>query len=293
MAMHTITAMFDSRAEAERAVEALVSQLGLIRSAIRVDANAPSSGSTADTTYESKGFLASLADLFMPDEDRYAYAEGIRRGGVLLSAQAEDTQADRVSDVLEQYGAVDLNARETEWRQAGWTGYSGAAAPGATTGATLGGASDGSRPAAVASSATAAGSREEAIPLAEERLRVGKRVANAGRVRVRSYVVETPVEEQVNLREEHVRVERRAADRPISASDTDLFKDRVIEAEERVEEAVVQKDVRVTGEVAVSKEATERTETVRDTVRRTEVDVDETDAANTNTTDPRRTGKAG
>jgi uncharacterized protein (TIGR02271 family) len=130
---------------------------------------------------------------------------------------------------------------------------------------------------------------EQRIPMAEERLRVGKRESHAGRVRVRSYVVETPVEEQVTLREEHVHVQRVPADRAATASEANLFQDRVIEAEESTEEAVVQKDVRVTGEVVVNKEATEHTETIRDTVRRTEVDVDENAAAN----DPARTGRAG
>src|SRR5215208_5245795 len=64
------------------------------------------------------------------------------------------------------------------------------------------------------------------------------------RVRVRSYVVETPVQEQVNLREEHVSVERRPVDRAASPGDN-LFRERTIEAEERAEEAVVAKEARV------------------------------------------------
>jgi stress response protein YsnF len=105
---------------------------------------------------------------------------------------------------------------------------------------------------------------------------------------VRSYVVETPVEEQVTLREEHVNVQRVPADRAATASEANLFQDRVIEAEESTEEAVVQKDVRVTGEVVVNKETTEHTETVRDTVRRTEVDVDETPRPTTRPVPPHR-----
>jgi stress response protein YsnF len=126
--------------------------------------------------------------------------------------------------------------------------------------------------------------REETIPIVEERMRIGKRETHAGRVRVRSYVVETPVEEQVRLREEHVHVERHAVDRPVTGSDADLFRERTIEAEESSEEAVVAKEVRVTGEVVVNKEVRERTETIRDSVRRTEVEVDEDNVANTNTT---------
>jgi uncharacterized protein (TIGR02271 family) len=113
----------------------------------------------------------------------------------------------------------------------------------------------------------------EAIPVVEETLRVGKREVSGGRVRVRSYVVETPVEEQVTLRTEHVDVERRAVDRPVTDADR-LFQDRTIEATETSEEAVIAKEARVKEEVVIRKDAEQRTETVRDTVRRTEVEVD-------------------
>ena len=116
--------------------------------------------------------------------------------------------------------------------------------------------------------------REETIPVVEERLTVGKRDVNTGRVRVRSYVIEEPVREAVTLREERVDVERRPVDRPATAAD-DLFRERTIELEEHVEEAVVSKDARVTEELVLRKEASERTEEIADTVRRTEVEVED------------------
>jgi uncharacterized protein (TIGR02271 family) len=96
-------------------------------------------------------------------------------------------------------------------------------------------------------------------------------------VRVRSYVVEEPVEEQVNLREERVDVERRPVGRRVrpDAAD-DLLQDRTIEMTESAEEAIVSKDAEVTEEVVVRKFEGERTEGVSDTVRRTEVDVEDT-----------------
>ncbi len=118
------------------------------------------------------------------------------------------------------------------------------------------------------------GRDDAAIPIVEERLTVGKREVTHGRVRIRSYVVETPVEEQVRLREEHVQVDRRAVDRPATDADR-LFEERTIEATETAEEAMVQKEARVREELTLRKEATERTETVRDTIRRTEVEVED------------------
>ena len=118
---------------------------------------------------------------------------------------------------------------------------------------------------------------EARIPVVEEQLQVGKREVERGGVRVESRVEEVPVEEDVRLREERVRVERRPVDRPAGDAET-LFREGTVEVTERAEEAVVAKEARVVEEVVVNKEVGERTETVRDTVRRTDVDVRETDA---------------
>ncbi|MFL4990645.1 MAG: YsnF/AvaK domain-containing protein [Microvirga sp.] len=118
---------------------------------------------------------------------------------------------------------------------------------------------------------------EQVLPVVEERLRIGKRDVSHGRIRIRPYVVETPVDEQVTLREERVAIERRPADRALSDADQ-AFQERTIEAEERGEEAVVSKEVRITEEIVVrkeSKEAEQRTETVFDTVRETKVEVED------------------
>ena len=118
----------------------------------------------------------------------------------------------------------------------------------------------------------------EVIPVAEEELHVSKRDVNHGRVRVRSYVVERPVQEQVSLREENVHVERRPvtdATRTGTGSGDALFQERTIEMDETREEAVVSKEARVTEELVVSKDVEQRTETISDTVRSTEVEVED------------------
>ena len=120
--------------------------------------------------------------------------------------------------------------------------------------------------------AAATAGTEEVIPVYEEQLRVGKRDVSHGRVRIRSYVVETPVNEQVRLRSESVQVERKPVDRPVAAGDA-LFQDRVIEAEERAEEAVVGKETRVKEELTLRKTTDDRTQDISDTVRHTEVEI--------------------
>ena len=200
--------------------------------------------------------------------DRSCERSASARGGAVLHAQVPDHQFDATADVLERDGAVDIGEREAAWRREGWTG-------GTPAGSTAGLAQpDTSRQEFGTSGTARTGGGEERIPIAEERLNVSKRETAHGRVRIRSYVVETPVQEQVALREEHVNVERRPVDRAVAAGD-DAFRERTIEATESGEEAVVSKEARVTGEVVVRKQAEERTETVSDTVRRTEVEVED------------------
>ena len=64
-----------------------------------------------------------LGDLFMPEEDRYAYAEGLSRGGFLVTVGTTAANRDRILDILDDEGTVDMDAREESWRAEGWTGY--------------------------------------------------------------------------------------------------------------------------------------------------------------------------
>jgi hypothetical protein len=109
--------------------------------------------------------------------------------------------------------------------------------------------------------------------LVKEELAVGKTTSER-RYRIRTYVVETPVEEQVKLRDERVIVERRPASGTVGSDAGVAMQERVFEVTERREEPVVEKRAREAEEVVVRKEADERVETVRDTVRETKVDVD-------------------
>jgi stress response protein YsnF len=122
--------------------------------------------------------------------------------------------------------------------------------------------------------------REEVVPVVEEQLEVGKRRVATGGVRVTSRVVERPVQRTVHLREEHVEAERKRADRVLSPEEAEAaFKDRTVEVTETAEEAEVRKTAREVGEVSLGKRVEERTETVRDKVRRTEVEVEELEPA--------------
>lgn len=256
----TVTALYDTKAEADAARERLCS-------AVEVDNAKVIDG-------QSQGSGSALGGYYLSNDDRHAYGEALRRGGALLCAEVDgDEDGDKIVKALEQTSSVDLEERQRGWQQEGWTPYaqnqqneqSQQQAGGASTQQSAGGSSV----------------EEERIPIIEEELRVGKREVERGGARVRSYVREVPVREEVTLREEHVQVERRPVEQAAETASTasaatgDMLQERTIEMVERAEEAVVQKVANVREEVVVSKTAEERTEQIEDTVRRTEVEIDE------------------
>ena len=263
----TVIGQFEDPADAQRAVDELASA-GIAGDSVQL---LPGAGSAVGGTGGEGGFLSSLGGMSLPDEDRHLYAEGMRRGYATVAVRVDEAKAEAVAATLERNGAVDLDEREASWRSEGWQGHAAAEGGTTTTTATLA-----SAPGATAAGLGAARVRDDGVvERAEEQIRVGKREVGRGTVRVRSYVVETPVEEQVTLQQERVHVERRPVDRPVGAGD-DVFRgERVIEATERSEEAVVTKEARVVEEIGLRKEADTRTETVRDTVRRQEVEVED------------------
>lgn len=121
-----------------------------------------------------------------------------------------------------------------------------------------------------------------AIPVIEEEIRIGKRVVGTGGVRVQTHVTERPVEETVTLREEHVNVERHPVNRPATQGDVAAVTGGVVEMTTMAEEAVVGKGARVVEEVVVSKDTIAHDETIRDTVRRTDVEIEDLSNSKTN-----------
>lgn len=240
------------------------------------------------------GIRTRLTGWGVPDHDAQIYAEGVRRGGSLLRLRLDEEDVDRAMDVLERGNIVDVEERGAAYRETGWAGFDETAgyydeekaeeermrySPGRKPiGEGLTGAATAMRDVNTEGLRTGSSEREEQIPLVEEQVNIGKRSVERGGVRIRSYVIETPVEEQVRLRDETVTVERRPGDLGESGTTVpaDAFRERTIEVTETDEEAVVNKTAHVRETVVVRKDVEERAETVRDTVRRTEVEIDDT-----------------
>ena len=194
---------------------------------------------------------SELASLGMPDKGYDQLKEGVKDGGVVIAVEASPKQSSAVEDIFQKHSAKQID-EAVSTRREGLTPAALAAAPLLTE--NLQG--------------------ETAIPVVEEDLVVGKRQVDRGGVRVYRRVVEIPVEESVSLREEHVVVGRRPVDRAVTNTDA-AFDNRTIELTESAEEIVLSKNARVVEEVLVGKVASEHVETVHDSVRRTEVEIEE------------------
>lgn len=221
-------------------------------------------GSTGSTYNDGKesGITRFFKSLFGGnDDDVHRYSNVAQRSGsiVTVHAQSKD-EAETAADILDTNGAVDVNEKASQYGMGSSTSsdrdntYTGT---GTTEGASLN--------------------------VIEEQLEVGKRQVQTGGVRLRSRIVETPVEESLRLREERVTVERNTVNRPATDADFANFKETSIELTEQTEVPVVSKQARVVEEISLDKQVTERDETVRDTVRSTEVDVENLENKNTRT----------
>jgi uncharacterized protein (TIGR02271 family) len=238
----TVIGLFDDPRQAHQIVQALVDD-GFRREDIRT------------MTSQEEASVGTLSAHGVPEAEAQQYAEGIRRGGGLVLVDAADDRANRAVAIMERSPAVD---RETR------TGAD----------ATL----EHER-SSTARERGRSGTREVEtgdvkVPVVEEELQVGTRQVRRGGVRLYTRVTERPVEETVRLRDETVHVERHPVDRPATEADVAAATERTVEVTETDEEAVVRKQARVVEEVVVGKAQEERTETVRDTVRRTEVEVE-------------------
>lgn len=202
-----------------------------------------------------------------------AYADAMNAGDTLVIADVEDAMADRTAAVMNQYGAIDLAGRtkaRMERERAGATPINKAAMAAAAATASM--ASTPSVVPPAPESRTIPITEQTTIPVIQEELEISKRVVERGGVRVHSHVEEMTVEEVIRLREEHVDVERRTVNRPVTTADA--FKETTIEVKETAEQPVVRKVARVVEEVVIGKKSEEHEEKVAETVRRQDVDVE-------------------
>ncbi len=283
MSDETIVAIYDTPAHAELAAADL-RQAGVPESAISIHSGAAGmagmdNGATATGSRE-QGFWTSLFG-GAPDHDTAVYDRSVQSGSSVLSVKTPEAHVDRVVQILESHNPIDIDDRAATYAQttglaaaSTTVGSSTAHTSASNTGMTTG-TPTGTNTGASLSGQTApmARSSDEVAQLAEERLSVGKRVVNHGGTRIRRFVVERPVEENVTLHTERVVLDRHPVTDGRPA--TDSFTDKTIEMTETSEEAVVSKTAHVYEEVGLRKEVSDRVETVKDTVRKEEVEIEQ------------------
>lgn len=276
----TVTALYDSRTEAETARGRLVSEIR-----------------TQSTRIIGKDTAAAVDSLQIDPKDTKTYREAIGEGSHLLVAEIEAGQdPKRVIGLLEQSMSNGMNGRQgpipdapltygmtTEPEERAVEARAQRAAPveaeeDVRVEPEVEARQDFRVEEPQVEQRAAPVVEEARIPRIEEELRIDNRQVSRGGARVRSVTRETPAEQQVALSEERIDIENRPSERRLSSEEVragGLLRERVFEIREMREEPVITKEAFVREEVIVRKTVQERTETVRDTVRRTEVEVEE------------------
>lgn len=191
------------------------------------------------------------------EREAAVYGRTVESGGAVIAIRVPESEVGKAMGILNAHNVVDVPGRAAQQGLISETSLPKTA------------------PAMSTSPTTAARefSGEEVIALAEEQINVGKRLVERGTTRIRRFITEKPVETQVSLHEEHVEVLRRAITDPNFTQNIE-WTDKIVEVTDTAEEPVVSKTAHVVEEVVVRKERSDHVETLRDKVRRQQVDVE-------------------
>jgi uncharacterized protein (TIGR02271 family) len=201
----------------------------------------------------------------LAEHEADVYTQSLERGGMVVSVRVPDSEVAHATGILDIHRPIDVHDRAIT------TGL----APVAKVEAAV--ASIAAAPIAavqkVAVSPKLAEAHDAVLRLAEEQLDVGKRMVETGKTRVRRFVTEREISADVTLHEEHADVLRRAVTDPKYIGEID-WADSTIEVVETAEQALVSKTARVVEEVGLKKIGSDHVETIRDKVRRQQVEIE-------------------
>jgi stress response protein YsnF len=214
------------------------------------------------------GLIGALVDAGIPEEEANLYAEGVRRGGTMVTVTTREEHADEAVQIMNRFHPVDIDERARMWRSEKWNRFDPKGQPYTQ--------SDFERERKRYTTDT----RREGgkLEVVEEELRVGKREVDRERLRIHTYISERPVDETVELRKEHIEVQRRKVDRPATEADLTHREEETYEVTASSEEPVVQKRARVVEEVDVHKNVEMEKRIIHDKLRRKDVDIEHLDA---------------
>lgn len=242
---HTVIGIFDQASEAQEAKQELLNN-GFDSENVDISTKdgADNSGTMPDDD-RNEGIGGFFRSLFGGDSDEEEkYSRVATKGSVVTVYADSNDDAENAAEILDECGAVDVDERAGQYSNNNYN-----------TDANLG--------------------TNQSASVIEEEMHVGKREVETGGKRLKSRIVETPVEEMVRLRSEHVSVNRNPVDREATEADFQNFKEGTMEMTEHAEKAVVSKEARVVEEVSLEKDVNETDETIKDKIRHTEVDVED------------------
>ena len=248
---HTLVAVFDNRSDAQKAMDDLLAS-GFKRSDLRLSEGGTQTGTTASGTRpredESMGDSIKhfFSDLFGSDRSHRMeqYSEALARGHYVLTVTApNEPEVERAADLVERYGPVDIDERSSAWSAGSTAGITaGVGAGSKSLGAQQQAASMSRQSTQDPAQARSGGSMQyadtasQSIPEVQEELKLGKREVQRGGARIYSHVVETPVDESVNLRDEHVDEhvtgQRRAIDKLVDPAEVPAFQEQSLDMRE-------------------------------------------------------------
>lgn len=287
----TVVGIFEYTSEAQEAQKYLLAN-GFSSDNVDIKTSSTTTGTdyTADTHKKddsSDGIGNFFRNLFGDDDDDLdRYTEAGRKGTILTVHARTADEAEKAARILDNYGAVDIDEDTTKSSYGDSTLATGSTLstdaayidPTLSTGLTDNSSVSTGLTDSTLSTGTTVGDNVTgtgSIPVIKEELLVGKREVQTGGVRLKSRIIHRPVEESIRLREEFVSVERTSVDRLATEADFTTFKEGTIEVVEHAEVPVVSKEARVVEEVSLVKDVDEREEIISDTVRSTQVEVED------------------
>lgn len=254
MTYEKIVAVYDKTAKAKDAMHALESAGFASRDISLLNRDALTSADRNDS-----GLWRRLFGRDIGETQSVVYNQAIDTGGAVLTVRVAEPDVPRVMKILDVHRPQNLNGTAANWDATGTTASKAVPPPPVEPRTTTG----------------VVTAKEEVLRLAEEHLDVAKRQVETGKARIRRFVIEEPVESQVTLHEEHAALLRRPVTDVRGVKDVD-WSDKTIEITETDEQPVINKTTHVAEEVVVRREGSDHVETIRDKVRRQQVEIERT-----------------
>src|SRR5271165_663472 len=266
MAYETLVAVYDTPAHADAAVRALKAA-GFHESDISVfnGERLKDGKATLSANVKEPGLWQRLFGTDVYQHEATVYGQTVEDGGVVISLRVPESEVAHATAVLDIHRPVDVHDRAVTMGVA-------PAAHVETVKETIQ-AVPLAAVQTVAVTPKLAAAQPDVLRLAEEQLQVGKEMAETGRTRVRRFVTEKEVAADVTLHEEHAELIRKAISDPKFIGDID-WADEEIEVVETAEHAVAKKTAKIVEEVALRKVGTDHVETIRDKLRRQQVEIE-------------------